>query len=261
MIIYQHENSSVPYNFDVVDYENFSYIPHVHRNPELVCVLRGEVRATVDESVQILHEGEFALILPNQVHGYETETESFVRVFVFGEEYVREFFSLLGDRVCKTNGFCLSEKDRSFFLDRMERSSDRMDRCACFYLVCGEFLRQKTEEGLMPAHERGELMHRMLYYITQYYPENITLRGAAEALGYEEHYLSRRFHACFGRNFKQFVNEYRLQHAERLLLDPNNSLSVTEIALASGFQSVRNFNRVYRAARNREPREIRSRRG
>ena len=73
-------------------------------------------------------------------------------------------------------------------------------------------------------------------------------------MGYEEHYLSRCFHNCFAMNFKQFVNEYRIQFARRLL-EQQPPLPITEIAYMSGFGSVRNFNRVYRAIVGTEPRK------
>lgn len=256
MILYQHHNSSVPYNYDAVDYENFTYIPHLHRNPEIVCVLEGAVRAIIEDREETVSAGEFLMILPNQVHTFETPIRSKARVIVFAEEYVREFRKMRGDRICKTNRFSMPEAERRLFLQKMtETPPHRMDICACLALACGAFLKEKETEGWLDCQEnKGDLMHQILSFISLHYTEDLTLSQMAEALGYEEHYLSRCFHRYFDKNFKQFVNEYRIQHALQLLSDSGNGLSITDVAYASGFQSVRNFNRVYKELQGREPR-------
>ncbi len=256
MIVYQHHNSSIPYNYDTVDYENFTYIPHLHRNPELVCVLEGSVVAHIEDRSEVIPAGEFLLILPNRVHSFETPEVSKTRVIVFSQEYVREFWNCLGDREGKTGRFSMPESDRNLFLERMTvQPPHRMDICACLSLACGAYLKEKEREGLVPASRNKEdLMHRMLSFISAHYTENITLSEMARALGYEEHYLSRCFHRYFDKNFKQFINEYRIQYALQLMSDPGCRRSLTEIAYLSGFQSVRNFNRVYKESEGRAPR-------
>ena len=44
-------------------------------------------------------------------------------------------------------------------------------------------------------------------------------------------------------HFSRYVNLYRVERATNLLM--NTDMSITEIALSSGFQSIRSFNRVY----------------
>ena len=99
-------------------------------------------------------------------------------------------------------------------------------------------------------------MHKMLSFITEHYTENITLTSMAEHLGYEPHYLSRCFHRAFDKNFKEFVNEYRIARASELLNKADGDISITDIAYQSGFQSVRSFNRVYKNSLGKEPRRI-----
>lgn len=261
MILYQQDNSSIPYNYNVFDYENFNYPPHLHRDLELVCVLEGELIACIEGRDERLQQGEFALILPNQAHAFQTPQTSLVRVMVFSEEYVREFHKTLGKREGQTSGFAMPDPERELFLERLNTAQPhRLELCAFLMLACEEWLKAKEQEGLVTADgQKGELMHRILQYISAHYTENLTLVCAAEALGYEPHYFSRCFHRLFGKNFKSFVNEYRVDHARQLLSDPYNHSSLTEIALASGFQSVRNFNRSYRELTGCEPRRTRVR--
>ena len=79
----------------------------------------------------------------------------------------------------------------------------------------------------------------------------------AKELGYEPHYLSRYFNQFFSKSFKRVLNEYRVSYAKELMASGERSLS--RVALESGFQSIRNFNRVYRELEKEEPRRTQKR--
>ncbi len=78
----------------------------------------------------------------------------------------------------------------------------------------------------------------------------------AESCGYDAHYLSRIFSSNVGINFKRVVNSYRLDYARTLLQE--TGLSITEVALASGFGSVRSFNRAFAEEYNAVPKNGRT---
>ena len=48
----------------------------------------------------------------------------------------------------------------------------------------------------------------------------------------------------------------RIAHAEQLLIEPN--LSITEVAMRSGFNSLSTFNRIFKAAKNCTPSEYKN---
>ncbi|RYE00821.1 MAG: AraC family transcriptional regulator [Sphingobacteriales bacterium] len=61
------------------------------------------------------------------------------------------------------------------------------------------------------------------------------------------------------RNFNQMINSYRIEHAKKLLSDPNNARSsILTIAMDSGFNSVGPFNRAFRALVGQTPSEYRN---
>ena len=64
----------------------------------------------------------------------------------------------------------------------------------------------------------------------------------------------RYFHSRISMHFSQYVNWYRVDTATELLR--NTKLSITEIATRSGFQSIRSFNRIYRAFTGVSPSEV-----
>ncbi len=70
-------------------------------------------------------------------------------------------------------------------------------------------------------------------------------------------WLERLFRHHLGVTPKRYYIEMRLERARSLLLQ--TELSVTEIALATGFQSAGHFSRVYHDAFGVTPREQRGR--
>ena len=109
------------------------------------------------------------------------------------------------------------------------------------YALLGEYLKQTAFSPV--SGKDMQLLDQIVRYIDENYMENISLKSMAQALGYEQHYLSRYFHSYIPMHFSQFVNWYRVDAATQLLR--NTDLSITEVAERSGFQSIRTFNRVY----------------
>lgn len=255
MILYQKENSSNPYNYDNRYCRDFCFLPHLHRDPELVYVDEGEIELTVEGKRQMLTAGDFALVLPDQIHSYRTEKHSGIIVVVFGISYVPLFAEAIGRKGCLENRFSVSEEDRRFLVRKLGEAIELpAERAAILNLATSYFLKgvmlcQNQEDGGGSA-----LLHKMLRYISERYRENITLEGMAVELGYESHYLSRCFHRMLGKNFKQFVNEYRVSYAKRMIGDGESALTMTDIAFDAGFSSVRNFNRAYKSIEGVEPR-------
>ena len=79
----------------------------------------------------------------------------------------------------------------------------------------------------------------------------------AQELGYEMHYLSRVFSANVKINLRRYINLYRVDAAKERLINSENGIA--QIALESGFQSIRNFNRVFSASTGMTPVEYRKR--
>lgn len=257
MIVYQRENSSRPYNCDVTRYDDFSYIAHLHRDLELVYVESGEVTMTVEGRTETVRAGEFALVLPSCIHRYETPEHSRALVAVFAADYVPEFTKVTARKSASSSVFTMREDERELLLRRLEEPhGSRLVLSACFSLAAAAFLDAVPLTDSESESKSSLLLHRMLLYISEHYKENITLEGMARALGYESHYISRCFHTHLSKNFKEFVNEYRIHYAKHLI-SSEPRMTMTEIAFASGFQSVRNFNRVYRSIEGIEPRRHR----
>ena len=74
--------------------------------------------------------------------------------------------------------------------------------------------------------------------------------------GFSKYHFTRLFRQYADTSFYKYLNQRRIDHAKTLLLDP--SLSVIEVALASGFSSLSAFLRMFKLLNHCTPTEYRS---
>lgn len=253
MPIHQLHNSQGGYNYNAYIYENLDWYYHFHSNFELLYTVQGVCDIKVDDRTETLPHGHFALILPNQLHSFHIPADSHVWVGVFSEEYVFRFAShtrgMIGEQSC----FQCDPATEAFFTHHLikQKTEDIYLLKSVFYAVCQQYLQHIQ---MHPRDAKGDnLFVRITDYVNDHFRESITLRQMAQVLGFEYHYLSRRFHEIFNMNFRRFLNQYRVNYANDLL-QQNPNTTIAEIAYACGFQNVRNFNTVYKQLNGCSPR-------
>lgn len=88
-----------------------------------------------------------------------------------------------------------------------------------------------------------------------YYENNYNLQKCAEQLNISERQIRRLFMQYYGLPPSEFFHQQRLLLAHKLLV--STSLSITNVAFAAGFNSIRRFNEVIMKAYQSTPSEIR----
>jgi AraC-like DNA-binding protein len=79
----------------------------------------------------------------------------------------------------------------------------------------------------------------------------------AEKLNVSTNNLSQIINEKLGKNFYDFVNEYRVETAKELLLNPKKQhLTLLAIAFDSGFNSKSSFNNVFKKQTSLTPSEF-----
>lgn len=87
------------------------------------------------------------------------------------------------------------------------------------------------------------------------FDKQITLTEVAKLANMTEAAFSRFFKSRTGMTFIDSLNEIRLGHASRLLIDTTRSIA--EIAYHSGFNNISNFNRIFKKKKSSTPKEFR----
>jgi AraC-like DNA-binding protein len=93
-------------------------------------------------------------------------------------------------------------------------------------------------------------------FIEEHSDEEISLPETAKAVNISPNYLSEKFKQVTGVRFVEYVARTRFQNACDLLR--NGNLRVSEIAFAAGFQSLSQFNRVFKRFSGKSPTQYRA---
>jgi len=92
-------------------------------------------------------------------------------------------------------------------------------------------------------------------YIDQHYKDEMSLEQLASLVGMTPTAFSRYFKQHTGKNLSEYIVDIRLGHAARQLIDTTDSIS--EICWSTGFNTLSNFNRLFRKRKGCNPTEFR----
>lgn len=89
-----------------------------------------------------------------------------------------------------------------------------------------------------------ENIKKIQLYIRRHYAEPLTLDALSEHIHLSKYHISHEFKRCCGLSIVEYINGIRINEAKLLLAE--TSLSVSEIAMSVGFESLNYFYRVFR---------------
>jgi len=93
-------------------------------------------------------------------------------------------------------------------------------------------------------------------YIEEHADEELSLTKIAKVVSINANYLSENFKQVTGTNFVEYVARTRFANACDLLR--NSNVRISEIAFAAGFQSLSQFNRVFKRFSGKSPTQYRT---
>ncbi len=231
--------------------------PHIHTHLELVYLSSGSSRATVDGTDYLIEAGDFFLVFPHQIHFYHDTSPIHMYLLIFSVDFCKELTDIFQNMIPS----CPLIKSRDIHTDTEQRlkrivrnagSASDFDRiCAKGYLLSllGELLPLMT---LVPNSSQQDSIKNVLTYCSLHYTDPLTLDTLAKELHMSKYYISRIFKDRVNMSFRDFLNRLRTEHACSLL---EKDKSITEVAYASGFSSIRTFNRVFVQNTGISPRE------
>ncbi len=106
---------------------------------------------------------------------------------------------------------------------------------------------------LMVSAEQVEspMITRAKLYITDHQSEEVSLREVSGAVNTSAFYFCKMFKQATGLTFTDYLARTRIEKVKNLLLNPHKRIS--EVAYETGFQSLSQFNRVFRRVVGQSP--------
>ncbi len=105
--------------------------------------------------------------------------------------------------------------------------------------------------------EDNDRINIVFNHVRNNFKEEVTLAEIADKAGMTVPSFCRYFKKITNKTFIQFVNEYRLVHASKLLAE--QPMSITDVCFESGFNNFSHFNKSFKAFTGQNPSEFRNR--
>jgi AraC-like DNA-binding protein len=259
----------------------FNFPVHYHEEYELNFIenARG-VRRVVGGSMEEIDNLELVLVGPNIPHAWFTYKCKSEDIFEVTIQFHRDLFD---EVLLKRNQlnfirtlFERSLKGVSFSRRTIERVAPRLKALAekeGFDSVL-ELMAVLHDLSLSPdsrtlsddvtyntelIYNDSQRVEKVVDFINEHFGRTIRLAEAAELVEMAETAFSRFFKAKTGITFVDYLNDIRIGHASRLLIDTRSP--VAEIALECGFTSLTNFNRIFKKRKGLVPKDFREKHG
>jgi transcriptional regulator GlxA family with amidase domain len=235
--------------------------PHRHQDRKVLNWLRdldrrGSVLGGLDTGAYVLAQAGLLTRYRSTIH-WENRTgmlEAFPELVVSNR-----LFEIDGPRLTCAGGTAALD----LMLHLIERQQGRELATAVAEMFMHVSLRAASEPQRMSLESRtGVCQPKVLDGIALMeanVEQPLTVTEISEAIGITKRQLERLFRAYLDTTPSRYYMEVRLCHGRRLL--EQTALSITDVALASGFVSPGHFSRCYRGRFGHPPRQTRISRG
>ncbi|MEI6949027.1 AraC family transcriptional regulator [Paraflavisolibacter sp. H34] len=258
------------------------FYPHLHRHNEvqITWILEGAGTLVADNNMHPFHNNEIYWIGANQPHVFRREhtpsepaapkSMHTLNIFFNIDTQLASFFSIPEVKHLKHfagqhhSGFRVPQLRVPDISKKMRRINETsgLEQFLNFvdllkHLSSCDGLQPLSSESRSGAHNEHEgLRIATIYnYILQHYQRQITLEEVAGIACMTPQAFCRYFKKYTNHTLVSFINEVRINEARKMLLD-HQCDSIASVAYNTGFNSITNFNRVFKKIVKKSPKEF-----
>ncbi|SES83019.1 AraC family transcriptional regulator [[Clostridium] polysaccharolyticum] len=259
--------------YNNAEYED--YPTHWHTPIEVVMPTKNSYTALLGKEIIDLQTGDILLICPGVIHALRSPETGERIIFQAEIGILREIpevestLSLISPAILITPDTApmIYEQIHQLILNISEEyNSNNSLSSPAIYSKLLEILvligRNYTENvkrfdtGNQKQKEYTEKFIQICNYINEHCTDDLTLDEIAHIAGFSKYHFSRLFKQFSNVTFYKYLNQKRISYAEILLAD--SSISITEVALRSGFSSLSAFIRMFKLIKQCTPTEFRN---
>ena len=256
--------------------QKFDFPLHYHEEYELNLILNAKgAKRVVGGHIEVIDEVELVLVGPNLYHAWFTHqcqsgdiTEVTIQFHkdLFDEKFLKRnqlsFIKNMLERsqrgILFSQDAILALKDRLLALDKKTGFDSVLELLSILHdLSISRNMR--TLSDLSFTNEKlnynSRRIEKVFEYMNDNYNKQVTLAEVSRIANMPEASFSRFIKKRTGKTFIDSLNEIRLGHASRMLIDTTNTIA--EIAYKCGFNNISNFNRIFKRKKFCIPKEFR----
>ncbi|WP_407429934.1 AraC family transcriptional regulator [Arcticibacter sp.] len=256
--------------------KEFNFPLHFHEEFELNLILNAKgAKRIVGDHIDVIDDIELVLVGSNLNHAWFThqcESEEITEVTI---QWHKDLFD---EKLLKRNQLRLirqmlerSMKGIAFSADTIKNISPRilslnqkngfdsvMELISILHdLSSSRNMRTLSDSSFSDFHQpsNSRRVEKAFEYLNNNYDKPISLKEIAKLVNMTEVSFSRFIKKRTGSTYIDTLNEIRLGHASRMLIDTTHSIA--EISFNCGFNNISNFNRLFKKKKNCTPKEFR----
>ena len=243
---------------------NYFRDKHWHRSIELFAVYEGTLKFYLNEEIFPLGTGKFMLVNSNEIHSIFSPRENQTVVLqipltTFKKYYTDEKF------IYFSHSSRLQDEEVMHLIREMYRTyvekpcgyelKVQSQFYMLVYILVTKYRKTDVNEEVIRNNRKLDRLSVITAYMKEHYREDISLESLAENFGYSPTYLSRMFQKYAKTNYKIYLDNIRLEHAVKELM--NTRMPIGEIAYGNGFPNSRAFAKAFRKRYGMLPSEYR----
>lgn len=256
--------------------QKFDFPLHYHEEYELNLILNAKgAKRVVGGHIEVIEDLELALIGPNLYHAWFThhcQSEEVTEVTIqfhkdlFDEKFLKRnqlsFVKSMLER--SQRGILFSPetvkalKGRLLSLDKKTGFDSVLELLSILHDLSIS-RNARTLSDLSFTNEKfyynSRRIEKVFEFMNNNYNKQVSLAEVSKIANMPEASFSRFIKKRTGKTFIDSLNEIRLGHASRMLIDTTNT--VAEIAYKCGFNNISNFNRIFKRKKLCIPKEFR----
>ena len=243
--------------------QSFQIPVHWHDELEIIYVKSGFLTVNISGENYIGKPGDAFVVSPGNLHfmGSQTGTVDYF-TFLFPLKYIAfRSDDMLDDKLIEplNSGHLMispeikdtvkeqCEQLAGVYAAEIDKSESKITSQIRKKIILLQFIHELWKKGFIVENDttgRNTVEKEMVSYIQQNYMGKILLREFGEQFHLSEKYISRYFKEHFHITLSQYVTYLRLEHAKQMLQETD--ISVTEVAMQSGYQNISYFIRSFK---------------
>lgn len=254
--------------------ENDRYFWHYHPEYEIVFVRKGSGKLHIGEHLKNYQEGELVFIGPDLPHtgfgygviGEHEEIVVQIRKDFLGEEFmqkpelqhIKELFERAKQGLSfqgKARKIVATKLQKMLTLSHFERLVELLNIFHTLATATEFSVLNTAEKRFDFNHKDEDRINRVYEYVEQNYQQSIDIQAVANLANLTVPSFCRYFKKISHITYTDFVNEYRINQACRLLVE---NKPIADICFEVGFNNISHFNKTFKQLKGVSPREYKS---
>lgn len=260
--------------------DHFKDFPiHWHEEMEIIMAKKGKANYYIDLETYGIEEGDIIILRPSVLHSlrqkddirYESESMLFNLNIVNNNSIdlcsAKYFTPIINNQV--KIPFIIKRTDEGYSdiknilieifncYNAKENGYELLLKANIlkFFYYLFKNSRIQKNNSIETKNYMVEKIKEILNYIEKNYSEMISIKDLSVLANMSEYHLMRSFKKCTGMTCIEYINNYRLKIASKLL--KTTDLSIINISIESGFNNISYFNKLFKERFNVTPKEYR----